>query len=84
MILDFFFSKRGKDWKGGIGNKYHDPCDDWLDLINLKLTSPNYDEDDDDATYDNNEHCNWTIIAPSDHYITLNFERIHVSFQDFL
>ena len=62
---------------------YHDPCDEWLDLINLKLTSPYYDEDDIDANYGNNEYCNWTINAPSEHYITLNFERIYVSFQDF-
>ena len=25
---------------------YRDPCDEWLDLINLKLTSPYYDKDD--------------------------------------
>ena len=60
--------------EGGIENIYHDPCQDWLDLINMKVTSPNYPD-----PYDPLEHCTWTITAPPGHFVTLNFERIYVS-----
>ena len=68
------FSKSGTGWVGGIENIYHDPCQDWIDLINMKLTSPNYPE-----PYDPLEHCTWTITAPKGHYVTLDFEKIDVS-----
>ena len=42
VILFYTFSKSGSKWIGGIKNIYHDPCQDWMDLINMKLTSPNY------------------------------------------
>ena len=45
-----------------------------MDLINLKLTSPNYPE-----VYNRLEHCTWTITAPQGHYVTLGFEIIDVS-----
>ena len=59
---------------GGIENVYHDPCQDWLDLINMKLTSPNYLD-----IYDPRANCSWTIEASSGHFVTLDFERIDVS-----
>ena len=68
------FSKAGSSWEGGIANVYHDPCQDWMDLINMKLTSPNYPE-----PYDPLEYCKWTITAPPGHLVTLNFETINVS-----
>ena len=59
---------------GGIENVYHDPCQDWLDLINMKVTSPNYPD-----AYDPLEYCTWNITAPHGHFVTLDFERIDVS-----
>ena len=69
-----FFSKSGSKWSGGIEYVYHDPCQDWLDLINKKLTSPNYPEPYDPITV-----CNWTLITKKGNYISLDFERIGVS-----
>ena len=68
------FSIGGSSLIGGIENVYHDPCQDWLDLINMKLTSPNYPE-----PYKPLEHCNWKITAPPGHYVTLEFHKIDVS-----
>ena len=74
--IDFFnhFSIGGKALVGGIENVYHDPCQDWLDLINMKVTSPNYPD-----AYDPLEYCTWNITAPPGHFVTLDFERIDVS-----
>ena len=69
-----YFSKSGSGWVGGIENVYHDPCQDWIDLVNMKLTSPNYPD-----LYDPLEHCKWTIAAPHGHFVTLDFEHIDVS-----
>ena len=71
-----YLSKKGSRWEGGIENVYHDPCQDWLDLINMKLTSPNHPD-----IYDPLEHCAWTITAPLGHYVTVDFEVIDVSKQ---
>ena len=73
MIFDYL-SKKGSRWEGGLDIAYHDPCQDWLDLINMKLTSPNHPD-----TYDPLEHCFWNITAPQGHYVTLGFEIIDVS-----
>ena len=43
----------------------------------MKLTSPNYPD-----PYDPLEYCTWNITAPSGHFVTLDFERIHVSTLD--
>ena len=59
---------------GGIENVYHDPCQDWLDLINMKVTSPNYPD-----AYDPLEYCIWNITAPTGHFVTLDFEKLEVS-----
>ena len=67
------FSKNGSSWIGGIENVYHDPCQDWIDLVNMKLTSPNYP-----SKYDPLEDCTWVITAPQGHYITLDFVHIEV------
>ena len=76
MYVFNHFSKKGSRWEGGIENVYHDPCQDWLDLINMKLTSPNHPD-----IYDPLEHCAWTITAPLGHYVTVDFEVIDVSKQ---
>ena len=67
-------SKSSSEWEGGIRNVYHDPCQDWLDLINMKLTSPNYPEQ-----YNPMDYCTWKITGPPGHLVTLDFERIDVS-----
>ena len=61
----------------GQENLYEDPCQDWLDLINKKLTSPNYPE-----VYDKRTVCKWNLRAEKGYYISLDFERIDVSFKD--
>ena len=73
LISYFHFSKNGSESESGIEHIYHDPCQDWMDLINMKLTSPNYPE-----PYNPLEHCTWKITAPHGHYITLEFEIIAV------
>ena len=72
--LLYHLSKSSSGWTDGIKNVYHDPCQDWLDLVNMKLTSPNYPE-----AYDPLEDCTWTITAPQGHYVTLDFIIIDVS-----
>ena len=74
IMFLIFFSKSGSKWSGGIEYVYHDPCQDWLDLINKKLTSPNYPEPYDPITV-----CNWTLTTKKGNYISLDFERIGVS-----
>ena len=44
----------------------------------MKLTSPNYPDG-----FDPLEHCTWTITAPPGHYVSLGFEIIHVSNNEF-
>ena len=73
VILFYTFSKSGSKWIGGIKNIYHDPCQDWMDLINMKLTSPNYPN-----SYDPLEHCSWNITAPQGQYVVLDFEDVFV------
>ena len=58
----------------GQKNLYVDPCQDWLDLINKKLTSPNYPD-----VYDPNTVCKWNLTTNKGYYISLDFERIAVS-----
>ena len=58
----------------GQENLYDDPCQDWLDLINQKLTSPNYPD-----KYDPNTICTWNLTTEKGYYISLDFERILVS-----
>ena len=53
---------------------YKDPCEDWLDLINKKLTSPNYPK-----PYNPLTDCKWNLKTDPGKYITLDFERIDVS-----
>ena len=74
LIFYYHFSKSGSESQSGIEQKYHDPCQDWMDLINMKLTSPNYPE-----SYDPLEHCTWNIAAPQGHLVSLVFEKIDVS-----
>ena len=74
-----YFSKNGSKWKDGIQNKYHDPCQDWLDLINFELTSPNYPH-----LYDPHTNCKWILTTDEGTYITLDFESIQVSNKEIL
>ena len=60
-------------WRANI-NTYEDPCQDWLDLINKKLTSPNYPE-----FYDPNTVCKWNLTTDKGYYISLDFEIVFVS-----
>ena len=59
----------------GQENLYEDPCQDWLDLVNKKLTSPNYP----DRYYEPNTVCKWNLTTEKGNYIFLDFERISVS-----
>ena len=59
----------------GQENLYKDPCDDWLDLINKKLTSQKKDLD----RYEQKNLCNWTLTTEKGNYISLDFEHIRVS-----
>ena len=45
-----------------------------MDLVNNKLTSPNFPKPFDPLT-----ECKWNLIAPHGHYVTLAFEIIDVS-----
>ena len=76
FLLQFFnhFSIGGSTLIGGIENVYHDPCQDWLDLINMKLTSPNYPK-----PFNKLEDCTWNITAPLGYLVTLDFDIIDVS-----
>ena len=70
-------SVNGTEIKVGQENLYEDPCQDWLDLINKKLTSPNYPD-----RYDPNTACKWNLTADKGYYISLDFELIDVSDKD--
>ena len=77
LISYFHFSKNGSESESGIEHKYHDQCQDWMDLINMKLTSPNYPE-----KYDSNTFCQWKLTTDKGNYISLDFENIWVSDKD--
>ena len=68
-----FSSKNSEEYDVGQKNLYEDPCEEWLDLLNMKLTSPNYPD-----PYDPLTDCKWNLTADPGKYITLNFERIDV------
>ena len=70
-------SINGKELNVGQENLYEDPCQDWLDLVNNGLTSPNYPE-----WYDPNTVCKWNLTAKKGNYISLDFEYIYVSNKD--
>ena len=78
-LIYFLFSINGAELEVGQENLYDDPCQDWLDLINKKLTTPNYPED-----YDPNTFCQWNLTAEKGNYISLDFEIIHVSDKDMI
>ena len=66
-----------KELEVGQENLYEDPCQDWLDLINERLTSPNYPD-----VYDPNTFCRWNLTTNAGSYITLNFEMTAFSSKD--
>ena len=61
----------------GQENLYDDPCQDWLDLINRMLTSPNYPEN-----YASNTVCKWNLTTEKGKYISLDFEHIDLDVSD--
>ena len=73
----YLCSINGRELKVGQENLYDDPCQDWLDLINKKLTSPNYPED-----FEPNTVCKWNLTTDKGNYISLDFEHIWVSDYD--
>ena len=73
----YMYSVGGKEILVGQKNLYEDPCQNWLDLINMKLTSPNYPE-----VYDPNTVCKWKLTTDKGYYISLDFDHIHVSKTD--
>ena len=70
-------SINGAEINVGQENLYEDPCQNWLDLINNKLTSPNYPD-----VYDPNTICKWELTTDKGYYISLDFEQILVSVKD--
>ena len=48
-------------------------CNGWLDLVNKRLTSPNYPDPYDPLTF-----CKWTLTSSEEYYITLDFDTIDV------
>ena len=77
VLICNFSSIGGKELEVGQENLYEDPCQDWLDLVNKKLTSPNYPEN-----YDTNTNCTWELTADKGYYISLEFEHISVSHEN--
>ena len=73
------YSKHGEEYVVGQEHLYEEPCDEWLDLVNNKLTSPNFPKPFDPLT-----ECNWNLTAPHGHYVTLTLEIIDVSNKWFL
>ena len=72
-----YYSKHGEEYVVGQEHLYEDPCDEWLDLVNNKLTSPNFPK-----AYDPLTECKWNLTAPQGYYVTLDFEIIIVSNKD--
>ena len=72
-------SKYGKEYIVGQEHLYEDLCDEWLDLVNNRLTSPNFPK-----AYDPLAECNWTLTAPQGYYVTLDFEIIDVNNMEIL
>ena len=69
------FSVNGTELIVGQKNLYEDPCQDWLDLENKKLTSPNYPD-----WYDPNTACTWKLTTNEGYYISLDFKIIYVRY----
>ena len=77
FLIFYLSSVNGHELEVGQENIYEDPCQDWLDLINNKLTSPNYP-----FGYDPRTVCKWQITTDKGNYISLDFEFINVSDKD--
>ena len=76
IILAQFVSNNTSDdqvlnWK----IDYHPFCEEWIDMKNGYLKSPNHPE-----PYDNNVTCKWGIISVKDQYVLLNFVAFEVSY----
>ena len=73
------YSKQGEEYVVGQEHLYEEPCDEWLDIVNNKLSSPNFPKPFDPLT-----ECKWNLTAPDGHYVTLAFEIIDVSHKWFV
>ena len=73
-IFANYFSINAKELIVGQENLYKDPCDDWLDLINAKLISPNYP-----SPYEPETFCQWNLTTTIGSNIILDFGKIDVS-----
>ena len=49
-----------------------DSCQYWMDLVNHKLSSPNYPQN----YFDDGVGCEWLITAPEGHIISLEFDHV--------
>ena len=78
-LIGYLFSINGAELNVGQENLYDDPCQDWLDLVNKKMTSPNFPN-----RYDPNTVCNWNLTTEKGYYISLDFELIDVSDKDMI
>ena len=76
-MIYYLSSINGAELQVGQENLYEDPCQDWLDLINEKLTSPNYPDN-----FDPNTVCTWNLTTDRGNYISLDFEHIAVNDKD--
>ena len=75
--LRSLFSVNGTELIVGQKNLYEDPCQDWLDLVNNKLTSPNHPD-----WYEPNTACTWKLSTVKGYYISLDFEHVYVSIKE--
>ena len=52
-----------------------DACQYWMDFEKQKLSSPYYPQN----YFDGGDRCEWLIIAPEGHIISLEFDHFDVS-----
>lgn len=55
-------------------NCCYEHCNDWLNLANGTISSPNYPN-----TYPKNMECSWTIVAPENKIITFQVQDLEVN-----
>ena len=63
-----------------IFNNVEDICQYWLNLKDMKLTSPNYPK----WYFADGIGCDWLLTAPEDHIIALEFNDFEVNTITFL
>ena len=63
-----------------IYQNVEDNCQYWLDLKDMKLTSPNYPK----WFFADSEDCDWLLTAPEGNIIILEFNDFEVSIMPIL